>query len=126
MLVPYGIQKIHEGVLVIEKRAQKLPEEYYKKLKHRIQEIFENRGIQQERIWQEAAFLAERADITEEIVRLKSHLDLFREKMTREEEVGKELDFLLQEMNRETNTLSAKSQDFGISKEVIAIKAELE
>lgn len=117
---------IEKRLAHIEARSKKLPQEYYGKLRERIREFVNGEVAQNERVCQEAALLAEKADITEEVVRLKSHLRLFREKIAKEEEIGKELDFLLQEMNRETNTLSAKGQDFGISKEVVSIKAELE
>lgn len=120
------IGKIETGLVQIERRAKDLPREYYEKLRQRIRELFEANLAEEERVWQAAALLAEKADITEEIVRLKSHLRLFRDKIGKEGEVGKELDFLLQEMNRETNTISAKAQDFGVSKEVVSIKAELE
>ena len=119
------IQEIEKGLEGVDERAQKLPEEYYQRLRGRIQNLFEIK-TEDSRIGQEAALLAERADVTEEIIRLKSHLRLFREKMKGKEEVGKELDFILQEMNREVNTLGAKGQDIGISKAVVSIKAELE
>ena len=120
------IEKIEKRLLFIEQRAKNLPQEYYEKLKQRIRDLVDEKTAEDERVWREAAFLAERADATEEIVRLRSHLSLFREKLKHQTEVGKELDFILQEMNRETNTLSAKGQDFGISKEVVSVKAELE
>jgi uncharacterized protein (TIGR00255 family) len=120
------LKKIETGLAEIEQRVKRLPQEHYARLKQRIQEMLQEKVTHEERLWQEAALLAERADVTEEVVRLKSHLRLFREKIGEGEEVGKELDFLLQEMNREANTLSAKGQDFGISKEVVTIKAELE
>lgn len=119
------IGKIEKGLLRIETRAQALPQEYYERLRERIRNLFETKA-EEPRLWQEAAFLAERADVTEEIIRLKNHFRLFREKTAKGEEAGKELDFILQEMNREVNTLGAKGQDSGISKEVIAVKAELE
>lgn len=120
------LREIERGILHIEERAKRLPQEYYQKLSERIRSLFEEKMSTHERVWQEAVLLAERADVTEEIVRLKSHLHLFKEKMTAKEEVGKELDFILQEMNREINTISAKGQDAGVSKRVILIKAELE
>ena len=119
------LAKIERGLLLIEHHAKALQGEYYGKLRERIRSLLEEKSGD-ERVWREAAFLAEKADTTEELVRLKSHLHLFREKLKKEREVGKELDFLVQEMNREVNTLSAKAQDFGISKEVVSIKAELE
>ena len=120
------IGKIEKGLGLVEAQAKTAPQEYYEKLKERIDSLFGEKGIDEQRICQEAAILAERADVTEETVRLRSHLRYFREKLAKQEEAGKELDFLLQEMNRETNTLGAKAQDFGISKEVISMKAELE
>lgn len=120
------IQKIQMAAVEVEDRAKSLPKEHYERLKKRIAGLLDEKVTPDERVWQEAAFLAERGDITEELVRLKSHLDLFREKAARGDEVGKELDFLLQEMNREVNTLSAKAQDFGVSREVVSMKAELE
>lgn len=120
------VAQIEKHLGEIEQRTKELPRETYEKLRARISELFEKKIGEDERVWQAAALLAERCDITEEIVRLKSHLKLFREKTTGGGEVGKELDFLLQEMNREANTMSAKAQDFGISKEVISIKSELE
>ncbi len=120
------IGKIERTVHHIEARVKRSPEVYYERLRGRIEKLLQEKLAREERIWQEAALLAERSDVTEEMVRLKSHLQLFRSKILKEEEVGKELDFLLQEMNREVNTLSAKAQDFEISKEVVGIKAELE
>lgn len=119
------IRKIKRGVAWIEKRAKGLPQEYYEKLRERIQNLFQARA-EDPRIWQEAALAAEKVDVTEELIRLKSHLRLFQEKMKEKGERGKELDFILQEMNREANTLGAKEQDIGISREVVSIKAELE
>ncbi len=119
------ITRIGKNLDFIERRTKKLPQEYFEKLRARLKTIFENKAPEDARLWQETALLAERADVTEEIVRLRSHLRLFRDKMLREE-AGKELDFILQEMNREANTIGSKAQDFDVSKEVIAIKAELE
>ena len=120
------IGSIESGLASIEHRAKELPREYYDRLRERIAGLFEKKTAEDDRMWQSAALLAEKCDITEEVVRLKSHLKLFRQKTAGGEEVGKELDFLLQEMNREVNTMSAKAQDFGISREVVSIKAELE
>lgn len=120
------LDRIEKDLSLIEQRAKSLPREYFERLRERIRRIFESDKVSEEgRLWQEAALLAEKADITEEIVRLRSHLQLFREKMLKEE-AGKELDFILQEMSREANTMSAKAQDFNVSKEVVSIKAELE
>jgi uncharacterized protein (TIGR00255 family) len=75
---------------------------------------------------QEVAFLAERSDITEELVRLKSHLNQFREMLDRPEPMGRKMEFLLQEFNRESNTIGSKANDAGISHLTVEIKSELE
>lgn len=119
------VKKIEKSLVRIESRINQLPQGHFERLRDRIQELFKVM-VPDERVWQEAMILAERSDVTEETVRLKSHLRLFRAKMARGGETGKELDFVLQEMNREVNTLSAKSQDVEISQEVVGVKAELE
>jgi uncharacterized protein (TIGR00255 family) len=78
------------------------------------------------RFQQEVAFLAERSDITEEIVRAESHLVQFRSLLEGNEPVGRKMDFLLQEIHREVNTVSAKANDAEISQRVVEIKSELE
>jgi uncharacterized protein (TIGR00255 family) len=74
---------------------------------------------------QEVAIFAEKSDITEEIVRLRSHLGQFLEMLDREEAIGRKVDFLIQEMNREVNTIGSKSSDASISIHVIEMKSEL-
>lgn len=120
------VGRIEKQLSRIEQRAKALPQEYYERVRQRIKALFQPGAGDEERAWREAALLAERADATEEVVRLKSHLRLFRDKLSGAREVGKELDFILQEMNREANTLGAKGQDFDVSKEIVSIKAELE
>ena len=121
----HRVRKIEESASEIEERIQSLPRAHFEKLRDRIQELFKE-AVKDERLWQEAVLIAERSDVTEERVRLKSHLELFKRKITMGDEVGRELDFILQEMNREVNTLGAKAQDVGVSREVVFIKAELE
>ena len=75
---------------------------------------------------QEVAYLADKSDISEEIVRLRSHLDQFRETLDQETEIGKRLDFLLQELNREANTVLSKSTDITIKDAGLVIKGEIE
>ena len=96
------------------------------KLKERIEKLLEDTKIDEERLYQETAFLAERSDITEEIVRLKAHISKFRETSLKKGSIGKELDFLLQEMNREAGTISAKSKDATISHCIIDLRSEME
>ena len=81
-----------------------------------------NRG----RVETEIVLFADRTDCTEECVRLRSHLDMFRELVAAPEPAGRKLNFLLQEMNREANTIGSKAQDIGIAREVIALKEEIE
>ena len=99
---------------------------YFEKLKSRLRELLGDEKIEEDRLYREVAFLAERSDITEEIVRMNSHLDLFGKWLSKQGEVGRELDFLCQEMNREANTMASKAQLFEVSKETIAIKSEIE
>ncbi len=96
------------------------------KLKERISKILEDNQIDEARLYQEAAFLTERSDITEELVRLKAHIGKFRETLRNKGSIGKELDFLLQEMNREAGTVAAKAKDAEISHFTIELRSELE
>lgn len=93
-----------------------------------VAELMDGIPIDEERIAREIAFMAERWDISEELVRLRSHIDLFRESLagTSFEPIGKRLSFLTQEMNRETNTIGSKANDTAIEHRVIAIKDEIE
>lgn len=117
------IRKLTETIENLVKGNQKT---YFEKLKKRLQEFIGDEKMDQDRLCREVAILAERSDITEEIVRMKSHLDLFRKWLHREGEIGRELDFLCQEMNREANTMASKAQFFEVSKETIAVKSEIE
>ena len=99
---------------------------YFEKLKTRLKDLLGDEKLDTERLYREVAFLAERSDITEETVRMKSHLELFEKWLGRQGEIGRELDFLCQEMNREANTMASKAQLFEVSQEAIAIKSEIE
>lgn len=112
---------IHE----IEQRAPLLVEEYKKRLRERIHEISSEVTLDETRLSQEVVLMAERSDITEEVIRLKSHISQFFELLRSNDAVGRNLDFLLQEMNREVNTIGSKSTDTEISRRVIDIKSEL-
>lgn len=120
------LQKVGQALGKIETHAAGSTERYYKKLAERIDQLFTEKEKDLDRVHREAAFLAERTDITEEIVRLKSHLKLFGDRLKSGSEVGRELDFLCQEMNREINTIGSKAQFFEISTSVVFIKGELE
>ncbi|HXZ24656.1 MAG TPA: DUF1732 domain-containing protein, partial [Nitrospiria bacterium] len=100
-------------------------EAYHRRLAARAAELAGG-AIGPERLAQEVALFAERCDVSEELVRLVSHIEQFRGHLKSKEPVGRTLDFLLQEMNREVNTLGSKANDAAISSEVVALKGELE
>lgn len=110
---------------VIASRVPQVVAEYHKKLSDRVKELLCSAEIDESRVSQEVAIMADRMDITEEIVRFKSHMDQFAEMLKSGEAVGRKLDFLLQEMNREVNTIGSKSNDAEISRQVVEIKSEL-
>jgi len=99
---------------------------YREKLDRRIKEVIGDYPIDQQRIAMEIALMAEKLDITEEITRLESHIENFAKALDQNDSVGKRLNFILQEMNREANTITSKSMDYEISELVINIKEELE
>ena len=109
----------------IEAKAPQVVLEYQKRLTDRVRELTSGLVVDESRLSQEVAILAEKSDITEEIVRLRSHFGQFLEMLDREEAIGRKVDFLIQEMNREVNTIGSKSSDADISKQVIEIKSEL-
>src|SRR2546423_15622014 len=124
------LQRIEQAIPQIEAGASGLVDAYQQRLHKRISELI-SRGSQtveldSGRLAQEVAYLADRSDITEELARLKSHVDQFGEAIDSQEEVGKRLDFLLQELNREANTVLSKSAEISIKEAALAIKAEVE
>ena len=113
---------------LIERVAERSPAvvaEYAARLKERIGQLCEN-AVSEERLALEVALLADKCDITEELVRLESHLRQFDETLAQSEPVGRKLDFLLQEINREVNTIGSKANDAQIAGAVVELKAELE
>jgi len=124
------IAKIEAEVPIIEAAADGLVDAYRQRLQKRIGELVARGGqaieLDAGRLAQEVAYLADRSDITEELARLRSHLDQFRVALDAPDEVGKRLDFLLQELNREANTVLAKSTEVSIKDAGLAIKAEVE
>ncbi len=102
------------------------PKLHLEKLKSRLTELCDSLNIDPTRLAQEAALIADKADITEEVVRLSSHLARFNEIMADQDATGRRLDFLLQEMGREVNTMGSKSQDLQVTALVLDMKAELE
>ena len=120
------LDNIEAQLPAIESEAGRLPGIYKEKLEKRLQEVLAAGQVDETRLAQEAVMLADRSDISEEIARLKSHILQMRDVLRGEEEVGKRLDFILQEMNREANTVLSKSGDLAISDAAIAIKTEVE
>lgn len=113
---------------VLEAIAGRVPQvvcEYQKRLSERIRELTGGMTLDESRLLQEVAIIAEKSDITEEIVRFRSHIGQFTDLLTTGDGSGRKIDFLIQEMGREINTIGAKSGDAGISRNVIEIKSEL-
>ncbi|NLN66491.1 MAG: YicC family protein [Clostridiaceae bacterium] len=112
--------------LKILERSPDVVSEYKDKLTARIHELLDNHSVDEMRMAMEVAIFADKASINEELVRLKSHLDQFREILNMGGPVGKKLDFLLQEMNREVNTIGSKANDLDITRNVVELKSEIE
>jgi len=110
----------------IKDRVPHVVQAYGKRLRENLNRMLAEVEVDEARVAQEVAILADRSDVTEEIVRLRSHLSQFRVYVSQDEALGRRLDFLLQEMNREVNTLSSKASDATISRIVVEMKAELE
>lgn len=110
----------------IKERSPLVVQECQKKLHQRIEQMLQGVELDEGRVAQEVALFADRSDITEEVVRARSHLDQFRLIMSQDDAVGRKLEFLLQELHREINTISAKSSDSLISAKTVELKAELE
>ena len=118
---------IEDTVSIVEQRAPQLEKEYADKIRARINELLEGvTEVPEDRIMLEAAVFADKANITEEIVRLKSHCAQLKSIIDKGGPVGKNLDFLVQEMNREANTIGSKANDISITDKVLILKAEIE
>lgn len=118
---------LERSVCDLEKYTDTIEKEYKDKLYARISELLDDPKVVDEyRLAQEVAIYADKSNITEEIVRFKSHINQLRDTVTADESVGRKMDFLIQEMNREVNTMGSKSSDVSIANLVINMKAELE
>lgn len=124
------LDSIENKMPAIGTEAEKVAEEYHQRLTKRVSEMLAKSDsqfeIDQSRMAQEVAFLADRVDISEEISRLRSHLEHFRAIMTDGRDVGKRLDFLTQELNREANTIASKTNNLIVKENALAIKSEIE
>ncbi len=110
----------------VEKRSPESVDEYKEKISQRMTEILDDTDVTQQRILAEAALFADKVSVTEEIVRLRSHLKQLDSMVRGTAAVGRKLDFLVQELNREANTIGSKANDYDIAKTVVEIKAEIE
>ncbi len=120
------IDKIEAALRIIEAGAPDITTAYRDKLQKRLAELMDKVAVDETRLAQEVAYLAERADISEEIARLNSHIAQLRELLNSDGEIGKKLDFLLQETNREANTILSKASELSICDAAIEIKTEVE
>lgn len=125
------LDEIERHVPIIETLSAEQVDNYRARVNKRITELLARDGLEiveldQGRLSQEVAYLADRSDITEEVARLRSHITQFRAGIDEEKDTGKRLDFLLQEFNREANTVLSKSTDLAIKEAAIAIKAAVE
>ncbi|MGI6357588.1 MAG: YicC/YloC family endoribonuclease [Bacillota bacterium] len=120
------LDQISASLTLVEERSPSVVEEYREKLNSRLQELLPEGVLDEARLAQEVAILADRACIAEETVRLRSHLQQARELLAEKTAVGRKLDFLVQEMNREINTIGSKANDLQIVNLVVEMKSDLE
>ena len=120
------VEEIQQNVTKISDQSTGLIQDYVVKLESRIKELLPNHEIDQNRLVQEVVIFADKCSVQEEITRLNSHIAQFKNFLQAEENIGKKLDFLIQEMNRETNTIGSKANCLEITNKVIDIKTQLE
>ena len=120
------LETILDNVSFVEERSPETVKEYNEKLLGRLRELLADTHIDEQRILTEAAIFADKIAVAEETVRLRSHISQMRSFLDSDEAVGKKMDFLIQEFNREANTIGSKAQDVEIARRVVAIKAEIE
>jgi hypothetical protein len=118
--------EIEERIGYVESRSPETVKEYQDRLYAKLQEVLQGAGIDENRILTEAAIYADKVAVDEETVRLRSHIAQFRIFSARAAAVGKKLDFLVQEMNREANTTGSKCSDADITRAVVDIKCDIE
>ncbi|MBQ9228263.1 MAG: YicC family protein [Eubacterium sp.] len=119
-------QTILDCVAFIEERSPQTVKEYNDKLIERVHELIGDVSLDEARIIQEVAIYADKVAVAEETVRLRSHIEQLNDFINADEPVGRKMDFLVQEINRETNTIGSKANDVAIARKVVAMKAEVE
>lgn len=120
------LSRLRELVARVQARAPLVVEEYRKRLRDRLRTLLQGQGLDEGRFEQEVTYFAERSDITEEVVRLKTHVEAFEKRLQGHGPAGRALEFLLQEIYREANTVGAKAHDLEIVQATLAIKEEVE
>ncbi|MBO5851315.1 MAG: YicC family protein, partial [Clostridia bacterium] len=120
------INNVEVLVNIIKERAPLIKQEYAKKLKDRVEEILSGVQVDETRLLQEVAIFADKSNIDEELTRLNSHISQFRKICEDGREAGKRLDFLIQEFNREANTVCSKSNDIVVTDTALKLKCEIE
>ncbi len=120
------LEIIEKSADIIEKRAPEINAAYRERLYNKMSEILDGKNIDDSRILLEAGIFSEKTAVDEETVRLKSHVNQFRKIMSSDQPAGRKLDFLIQEMNREINTIGSKVQDIYVTNIVVELKSELE
>ena len=118
--------KIEQSIEQITVREPQVVKDYQEKLRQRISDLLGEVPLDENRLANEVAVFADRVSIAEELVRLASHLEQFRTSLNLQEPVGRKLDFLTQELNREINTIGSKSNDLEIGRAVVEVKSEIE
>ena len=120
------LDNIEKMVAMVEAESLKITEAYRTRLTERMKEVLGNTSVDEQRIISEAAIFSEKTAVDEETVRLKSHISQCREMLSGDNAIGRKLDFLIQEFNREANTIGSKCQGLEITKTVIEMKSEIE
>ena len=130
MTIKNDITEKADGILRMVMEVERLSpitvENYRNRLYKKLSEVLENKDIDEQRILTEAAIFSEKIAVDEETVRLRSHISQLKNMLRSNEAVGRKLDFIVQEMNREVNTIGSKAQDLNITKIVVDMKAEIE
>ena len=117
---------ILEKVAFVEERSPQTVREHNERLKQRIRELIEDANVDEQRLLTEAAIYADKIAVDEETVRLRSHIDQLKSMFNEDIAIGRKMDFLVQEINREANTIGSKASDIEINRTVVDIKAEVE
>lgn len=120
------VEYIHEKSLDVDRRNSEIVNDYRARLETRIRELLADTQIEESRLLTEVAIFADKVAVAEETVRLRSHVEQMKQFLEAEEPIGRKMDFLVQEMNREVNTIGSKSNDIEVARMVVDLKSEIE